>query len=86
VTSVEDLLERTPGVQIRRFGGEGYRRDLDPRLDGLAGGRAARRRDVNSAQSGAVDLSTIPLSLLERIEVSRRADRCRPAATRSAAW
>jgi outer membrane cobalamin receptor len=72
VTSVEELLERTPGVQIRRFGGEGQPAEIsirgstasqvDVQLDGVT---------LNSAQSGAVDLSTIPLSLLERIEVSR---------------
>ena len=72
VTSVEEVLERTPGVQIRRFGGEGQPSEIsirgstaaqvDVQLDGVT---------LNSAQSGTVDLSTIPLSLLERIEVSR---------------
>jgi outer membrane cobalamin receptor len=72
ITNVEELLERTPGVQIRRFGGEGQPAEISIR------GSTAQQVDVqldgvtlNSAQSGAVDLSTLPLSLLERIEVSR---------------
>jgi vitamin B12 transporter len=70
--SVEDLLSLTPGVQVRRFGGEGQPSEISIRgstpqqvvieLDGVK---------LNTAQSGAVDLSTIPLALLDRIEVSR---------------
>jgi iron complex outermembrane receptor protein len=72
VTGVVELLERVAGVQIRRFGGDGQPAEISIRgstaeqvvvqLDGVR---------LNSAQSGAVDLSTIPLGLLERIEVSR---------------
>jgi vitamin B12 transporter len=72
VTSVADLLSRTPGVQVRRFGGEGQPAEISIRgstpaqvvvqLDGVP---------LNSAQSGGVNLATLPLSLLERIEVSR---------------
>lgn len=72
VTSTADLLSRTPGVQVRRFGGEGQPAEISIRgstpaqvvvqLDGVP---------LNSAQSGGVNLATLPLSLLERIEVSR---------------
>lgn len=72
VTTTADLLSRTPGVQVRRFGGEGQPAEISIRgstpaqvivqLDGVP---------LNSAQSGGVNLATLPLSLLERIEVSR---------------
>ena len=72
VTSTADLLSRTPGVQVRRFGGEGQPAEISIRgstpaqvivqLDGVP---------LNSAQSGGVNLATLPLSLLERIEVTR---------------
>jgi hypothetical protein len=42
VTSVEDLLERTPGVQIRRFGGEGQPAEISIR------GSTARRWTCSS--------------------------------------
>jgi outer membrane cobalamin receptor len=70
--SVDDLVERVPGVQVRRFGGPGEPSELSIRgsspqevvvlLDGVR---------LNSAQSGSVDLSTIPSELIDRIEVSR---------------
>ena len=70
--SVPDLLSETVGVQVRRFGGEGERSEISIRgstssqvvilLDGVR---------LNSAQSGGVDLSTIPPELIERIEVQR---------------
>lgn len=72
VNSVEELLSRTVGVQVRRFGGEGQPAEISIRgstsqqvvieLDGVK---------LNTAQSGTVDLSTIPLALLDHIEVSR---------------
>ncbi len=72
--SLPDLLEREVGIQVRQFGGEGQRAEISIRGSApsqvvvlLDGGR------LNSAQSGAVDLSTIPLGLLERIEISRGA-------------
>ncbi len=71
---IEYLLETTPGVHVRRFGGPGAPAEISIRgssasqvvvlLDGVR---------LNSAQTGAVDLSTVPLDLLERIEVSRGA-------------
>ncbi len=70
--SVEELLGDAVGVQVRRFGGPGERSEVSIRgstssqvvvlLDGVR---------LNTAQSGTVDLSTVPLSLLDRIEVSR---------------
>jgi len=70
--SVPDLLSETVGVQVRRFGGEGERSEISIRgstssqvvilLDGVR---------LNSAQSGGVDLSTIPPELIERIEIQR---------------
>ena len=71
---LEDLLARSVGVQVRRFGGPGQRAEISIRgstpnqvvilLDGIR---------LNSAQSGALDLSTISLDSIERIEVSRGA-------------
>lgn len=72
VTSVAELLERTAGVQIRRFGGEGQPAEISIR--GSTASQVVVQLDgvrLNSAQSGGVDLSTLPLALLERIEVSR---------------
>lgn len=70
--SVEDLLSQVPGVQVRRFGGPGQPSEISIRgstasqvvvlLDGVR---------LDSAQTGTVDLSTIPVDLLERIEVTR---------------
>lgn len=70
--SVEDLLSQVPGVQIRRFGGPGQPSEISIRgstasqvvvlLDGVR---------IDSAQTGTVDLSTIPVDLLEKIEVTR---------------
>lgn len=70
--TVEEVLEQTPGVRIRRFGGLGSYSTASIRgskseqvlvlLDGVR---------LNSAERGAVDLSSIPLRQVERIEVTR---------------
>ncbi len=70
--TVEDVLAEVPGVRVRRFGGPGQPSEVTIRgstasqvvvlLDGIR---------LDSAQSGVVDLSTVSLDLLERIEVSR---------------
>ncbi len=70
--TVDDLLSQAVGVQVRRFGGPGQPSEVSIRgstasqvvilLDGIR---------LDSAQTGVVDLSTIPADLLERIEVSR---------------
>ena len=70
--TVEEVLEQTPGVQVRRFGGLGSYSTASIRgskseqvlvlLDGVR---------LNSAERGAVDLSTIPLRQVERIDVTR---------------
>jgi outer membrane receptor protein involved in Fe transport len=70
--TVEDLLSQAVGVQVRRFGGPGQPSEVSIRgstanqvvilLDGIR---------IDTAQSGTVDLSTIPVDLLQRIEVSR---------------
>ena len=70
--SVEDLLGQTVGVQLRRFGGPGAPSEISIR--GSTGSQVVILLDgvrLNSAQSGAVDLSTLPASLIERIEISR---------------
>lgn len=69
---IEEILGETVGVQVRRFGGRGDPSEISIRgstssqvvvlLDGVR---------LNSPQSGGVDLSTIPVELVERIEVSR---------------
>lgn len=69
---LEDLLGQAPGVQIRRFGGAGSLAEVSIRgststqvvvlLDGVK---------MNSGRGGSVDLSSIPLSQLEAVEVSR---------------
>lgn len=70
--TVDDLLSEAVGVQVRRLGGPGQPSEVSIRgstasqvvilLDGIR---------LDSAQSGVVDLSTIPADLLERIEISR---------------
>ncbi len=70
--TLEDVLSEVPGVQVRRFGGPGQASEVSIRgstaaqvvilLDGVR---------LSGAQTGAVDLSTIPHALLDRIEVSR---------------
>ena len=67
-----DLLGKTVGVQVRRFGGAGARSEVSIR--GSSGSQVVVLLDgirLNTAQSGTVDLSTIPGSLIERIEVYR---------------
>jgi vitamin B12 transporter len=69
---IEEIIGNSVGVQVRRFGGTGDRSEISIRgsssnqvvilLDGVR---------LNSAQSGAVDLSTVPIDLIERIEISR---------------
>lgn len=69
---VEELLEQAAGVQVRRFGGPGQPAEVSIR--GSSGAQVVVLLDgvrLNSAQSGSVDLSTIPPELIERIEVSR---------------
>jgi vitamin B12 transporter len=69
---VEELLDRTPGVQVRRFGGPGQLSEISIR--GSTGSQVVVLLDgvrLNTAQSGTVDLSTIPAELIERIEISR---------------
>lgn len=69
---VEDLIGHTVGVQVRRFGGAGQRSEVSIR--GSSGSQVVVLLDgirLNSAQSGTVDLSTIPGSLIERIEIYR---------------
>ena len=70
--TVDEVLEQVPGVRVRRYGGLGSASTASIRgskaeqvlvlVDGVR---------LNSAQRGAVDLSTIPLRQVERIEVLR---------------
>ena len=70
--TIPEIVGDTVGVQVRNFGGPGDPSEISIRgssanqvvvlLDGVR---------LNSAQSGAVDLSTIPRDLVERIEISR---------------
>jgi len=67
-----ELLERTVGVRVIDFGGLGQHQAISIRgsspeqivvlLDGVR---------LNSAQRGGVDISSIPLEMIERIEVIR---------------
>ena len=70
--TLDQIIGETVGVQVRRFGGPGDPAEISIRgstanqvvvlLDGIR---------LNDARSGAVDLSTIPRDLVERIEISR---------------
>jgi len=70
--TVPEIVGDTVGVQVRSFGGPGDPSEMSIRgsspnqvvvlLDGVR---------LNTAQSGTVDLSTIPRDLLEKIEISR---------------
>ena len=70
--SVADVLNQVPGVRVRRFGGLGSYSTVQVRgskaeqvlvlLDGVR---------LNSAQRGAVDLSTLSLRSVDKIEVIR---------------
>jgi len=70
--TTEDLISRTPGVKIKRFGGLGQLSTVSIRgssseqvlvlLDGVR---------LNTGGSGAVDFSTIPVESIEKIEVIR---------------
>ena len=67
----------SPGVQIRRFGGAGERSEISIR--GFASSQVVVALDgvpLNSVFGGGVDLSAIPVELLESVEVQR------PGATR----
>jgi len=70
--TAEQLLSEAVGVQVRRFGGRGQPAEISIR------GSTARQVVVlldgvplNDDRDGAVDLSTIPADLLDRIEISR---------------
>jgi iron complex outermembrane receptor protein len=70
--SVAELVGESVGVQVRSFGGSGDRSEVSIR--GSASNQVVVLLDgvrLNTAQSGSVDLSTIPRDLVERIEVSR---------------
>lgn len=70
--TVAGLLDDTVGVQVRSFGGPGQQSEISIR--GSTGQQVIVLLDgvrLNTAQSGTVDLSTIPLAIVERIEVSR---------------
>ncbi len=70
--SLEQLVERTVGVQVRSFGGPGEPAEISIR--GSTGAQVVVLLDgvrLNSAQSGTVDLTTIPLSVVERVEIVR---------------
>lgn len=72
MTTVEELMEREVGVQIRRFGGPGSTSQVSLRasspqqvsvyIDGIP---------LNPASSGSYDLSNISLDELEAIEIYR---------------
>lgn len=72
VKTLEELLEETVGVQIRRYGGLGSFSSISIR--GSSGEQVLVFVDgvlMNHSAGGAVDLSTIPLSAIEFIEVYR---------------
>ena len=70
--TLEGLLDDAVGVQVRSFGGPGQQSEISIR--GSTGQQVIILLDgvrLNTAQSGTVDLSTIPLAIVDRIEVSR---------------
>ncbi len=70
--TTEELLSRSPGVQLRRFGGPGAATEVSIR--GSTASQVVVAFDgirLDTAQSGRADPSTVPLALLERIEVTR---------------
>jgi outer membrane receptor for Fe3+-dicitrate len=72
VQNIGEALQRVPGVSIRNYGGFGDMKTISIR--GSSSGQVLILLDgqrLNNAQSGEVDLSTIPLEGVERIEVVR---------------
>lgn len=72
VETLQGLLDDAVGVQVRSFGGPGQLSEISIR--GSTGQQVIVLLDgvrLNTAQTGTVDLSTIPLSIVDRIEVSR---------------
>jgi len=72
--TVTDLLDDTVGTNVRRFGGVGSFATVS--LRGSGANQVAMFLDgvpLNRADSGTVDLSTLPLAALSRIEVYRGA-------------
>jgi vitamin B12 transporter len=70
--TTDELLSFAPGVQLRRFGGPGAPTELSIR--GSTASQVVVAFDgvrLDTAQSGRADPSTVPLALLERIEVAR---------------
>jgi len=70
--TTDDLISRTPGVNVKRYGGLGQLSTVSIRgssseqvlvlLDGIR---------LNTGEGGAVDFSTIPVESIEKIEVIR---------------
>lgn len=70
--TADQLLSEAVGLQVRRFGGRGQPAEISIR--GSTGRQVVVLLDgvpINDVQTGAVDLSTIPVDLLDRIEISR---------------
>jgi outer membrane cobalamin receptor len=70
--TVQGLLDESVGVQVRSFGGPGQASEVTIR--GSTGQQVVILLDgvrLNTAQSGTVDLSTLPLEIVDRIEISR---------------
>ncbi|MCH2170946.1 TonB-dependent receptor [Myxococcota bacterium] len=70
--SVADLLSEAVGVNVRRFGGAGGRAEISIR--GSAAQQVVVRLDgvrLNGVSAQGVDLSTLPIGLVERIVVTR---------------
>jgi outer membrane receptor protein involved in Fe transport len=70
--SLADVLSETTGVQVRRFGGPGERAEVSIR--GFSSSQVAVTLDgvrLNSARGGGVNITNIPIQLLEEVEVAR---------------
>ena len=71
-TDIAELLEKSVGVSVRRFGGPG-----DPATASIRGSSSEQVTvlldgiPLNRARSGVVDLSNVPLRIVRRIEVYR---------------
>lgn len=76
--SVADLLGEQVGVQIRRFGGPGEPAEVSIR--GSTGSQVVIKLDgvrMNSALSGATDISQLCLGLIDSAEITRGGDAVR---------
>jgi vitamin B12 transporter len=69
---IDELLSITPGLYIQNYGGFGGMKSVSIR--GTSSSQSVMMIDgirINSSQNGMIDLSTIPASFLQSIEITR---------------